>query len=145
VTDFLIRFQAQWSSLKIPMMRRDLEVMVRRAGAKNVRFEVVSEVEPEPRPLLELTCSACGNGSAIWKAGFFTSCPKCGRRDTVSKVPPQNLPTQQELVVLAETAAPEVADPSVRPARHFHKYDENRTCACGARRPGRPPRKKSNG
>ena len=139
-------------------MERDLLIMVRREGAKNVRFHREGEPPPEERPALNLACSECekkSNGVPVgfWTSDFFSDCPDCGRREFVRKVPrgevelrdSQIAKATQEAADAAARAALEPARPAVSalynsstgkneraPTRHStkhkHVYKKDRTC-----------------
>ncbi len=154
---FVITFNAEWSNRKVPQMERDLLIMVRREGAKNVRFHREGEPPPEERPALNLACSECekkSNGVPVgfWTSDFFSDCPDCGRREFVRKVPRGEVELRDSQIAKAtQEAADAAALAALKPARpavsttptrhstkHKHVYKKDRTCKnCGRKKPGR--------
>ena len=146
---FTITFNAGWSNRKIPQMERDLLMMVRREGAKNVRFHREGAPPPDEKPILNLACSECekssnGKPAGFWTARFFSECPTCGRRDNVRKLNEQEV--EERDTALAEAAAEAAAKKAAVPVRRTktgrkhrtHHWKKDRTCReCGRKKPGR--------
>lgn len=91
-----IRIQSgelQWSRNKVAMMKRDILVMMRQAGAGNCDWTEEwdgQKAEPPPPPVyIHLQCKDC---AISWFNETFTLCPGCQQKATVSKGTMRKIP-----------------------------------------------------
>ena len=88
---FTLTWEAEWSNRKIPMMVRDITVLVRQMeGARNVRLLADNEARDSKIPVrpqvLHLGCTQCAGydtNYAGWYAPTYEACRTHGKEGVV--------------------------------------------------------------
>jgi hypothetical protein len=85
--------ELQWSKIKVGMMKRDILVMLRQAGAGNCtwveEWDGQKSAPPPPPVYIHLQCKDC---AISWFNEQFTICPGCQEKATVSKGTMKRIP-----------------------------------------------------